>query len=91
VANALVWLVAHCQTTKIGGIYRNTGVFKFHRQTSRARRWVQGILQKISLSCLSRLITEIQADECTAERYSLREGQDMHDLSVLSQLTWDSR
>jgi hypothetical protein len=60
------------------------GVFKFHRKTSRACRWVQGTLRKISPSCLRLLITEIQADECTAERYSLREGQDMHYLYVLS-------
>jgi hypothetical protein len=38
-------------------------VFKFHRQTSRACRWVQGTLRKISPSCQRRLIAEIQADE----------------------------
>jgi hypothetical protein len=38
-------------------------VFKFDRQTSRACRWVQGTLRKISPSCLRRLIAEIQADE----------------------------
>jgi hypothetical protein len=37
------------------------------------------MLQKISPRCLRRLITEIQTDECTAERYSQREGQDMHE------------
>jgi hypothetical protein len=39
------------------------GVFKFHRQTFRACRGVQGTLRKISPSCLRRLIAEIQADE----------------------------
>jgi hypothetical protein len=39
------------------------GALKFHRRTSRACRWVQGILRKISPSCLRRLMTEILADE----------------------------
>jgi hypothetical protein len=38
-------------------------LFKFHRQTFSACRWVQGTLRKISPSCLRRLIAEIQADE----------------------------
>jgi hypothetical protein len=45
------------------------GVFKFHRQTFRVRRWVQGTLRKISPNCLRRLIAEIQADEIPLPLY----------------------
>jgi hypothetical protein len=53
VVNAPVWLVVCHQTTKIGGIQKKyfaiLCVFKFHQQSSRACRWVQSILRKISL------------------------------------------